>query len=58
MLARSFPRPEDVETIRAAYSASVEDDALGLGTYRVGDEIRAAYPVAILVSRRESSVTA
>jgi SAM-dependent methyltransferase len=48
LLSRSFPRPEDVETIRAAYTASVEDDALGLGTRRVGDEIRAAYTIAIL----------
>jgi hypothetical protein len=52
MLARSFPRPEDVETIRAAYVASVDDDALGLGTRRVGDEIRAAYSIAILSAAR------
>ena len=52
LLSRSFPRPEDVETIRAAYVASAADDALGLGTHRVGEEIRAAYPVAILVARR------
>jgi len=48
MLQRSFPRPQDVPTIRAAYVASVEDDALGLGTHRVAHEIRAAYRVAIL----------
>ena len=52
LLARSFPRPEDVETIRAAYTAAVDGDTLGLGTRRVGDEIRSAYPVAILCSRR------
>jgi SAM-dependent methyltransferase len=52
MLARSFPRAEDVETIRAAYTASADDDALGLGTRRVGDEIRAAYTVAILAATR------
>jgi SAM-dependent methyltransferase len=52
LLERSFPRPEDVETIRAAYVASVDDDALGLGTQRVRDQVRAAYPVAILASRR------
>jgi len=50
LLERSFPRPEDVATIRAAYVASVDDDALGLGTWRKGDRIRAAYPVAILVA--------
>jgi hypothetical protein len=30
----------------------VDDDALGLGTYRVGDEIRAAYSIAILTAAR------
>jgi SAM-dependent methyltransferase len=50
LLERSFPRPEDVATIRAAYVASVADDGLGLGTHRHGDQIRAAYPVAILAA--------
>ena len=50
LLERSFPRPEDVETIRAAYVASVADDALGLGAHRVGDRVHAAYPVAILAA--------
>ncbi len=52
LLSRSFPRPEDVATIRAAYVASVDDDALGLGTHRAGDEIRAAYPYVVLVADR------
>jgi len=52
LLHRSFPRPEDVETIRAAYVASVDDDALGLGAHRAGDEIHAAYPVVILRATR------
>jgi SAM-dependent methyltransferase len=52
LLERSFPRPEDVETIRAAYTASVDGDTLGLGSHRKGDEIRAAYPVAILAAER------
>jgi SAM-dependent methyltransferase len=52
LLERSFPRPEDVETIRAAYVASASDDAFGLGTHRVRDQIRAAYPVAILAADR------
>src|SRR5262249_39452853 len=54
LLERSFPRPEDVETIRAAYVASVVDDALGLGTHRVRDQVRAAYPVAILAATAPS----
>lgn len=52
LLARSFPRPEDVPAIRAAYVASADDDGLGLDTRRVGDEIHAAYRVAILVAGR------
>ena len=52
LLVRSFPRPEDVATIRAAYVASAADDALGLGTHRVGNEIHAAYRVVILSAMR------
>ena len=52
LLERSFPRPEDVETIRDAYTAAVDGDTLGLGTHRVGDEIRAAYNVVILSAPR------
>jgi SAM-dependent methyltransferase len=52
LLSRSFPRPEDVETIRAAYTAAADGDALGLGTHRVGEEIRSAYPVVVLCARR------
>ncbi len=52
MLSRSFPRPEDVAVIRATYVASVEDDALGLDTHRIGEQIHAAYLVAILVGTR------
>ena len=52
LIARSFPRPDDVDTIRAAYTAAADGDSLGLGTHRVGDEIRSAYPVAILTAPR------
>ena len=54
LLQRSFPRPEHVHTIRAAYTAAAADDALGLGTHRVGDEVRAAYPVVVLCARRSA----
>jgi SAM-dependent methyltransferase len=52
LLARSFPCAEHVPLLRAAYTASLEDDALGLGTHRVGDEVHAAYSVAILAATR------
>jgi SAM-dependent methyltransferase len=50
-LSRSFPDPSDIATIRSAFSASVDDDALGLSTRREGDTIRFGYDVAICVSR-------
>jgi SAM-dependent methyltransferase len=52
LIARSFPHPEDVPTIRATYAASVDGDTLGLGTHRVGEELRAAYRTAIFTSVR------
>ena len=51
-LSRSFPDPQDVDEIRRAFTASLEDDALGLGTRREGDAIHFGYDVAICVSRR------
>jgi ubiquinone/menaquinone biosynthesis C-methylase UbiE len=54
LLERSFPRPENVERIRAAYTAAVADDGLGLGTRLVGSEVRAAYPVTILTATAPS----
>src|SRR5262245_12508565 len=39
-------------SLRSEYIASADADALGLGTRRVRDQIRAAYPVAILAADR------
>jgi len=50
LLGRSFPLPSDADRIRQLFAASVEDDRLGIPIRREGDEIRYAYPVAILVS--------
>lgn len=52
VIGRSFPRPEDLPAIRATYAASVDGDTLGLRTYRVGAELRAAYPTAICTAVR------
>ncbi len=52
LLARSFPAPEDVPLLRAANHDSVDDDALGLASRRVGDTVHASYPVAALVAER------
>jgi SAM-dependent methyltransferase len=52
LLKRSFPRPGDADEIRRRFVASLEDDALGIGTRRVGDELHYAFPVAVLAARR------
>jgi SAM-dependent methyltransferase len=52
LLTRSFPAPEHVDAIRAAYTNAATDDALGLDTHRVGNQIHSAYRVAILTARR------
>ena len=52
LLARSFPNPGDAEEIRRRFAASLADDALGIGTRRVGDQIHFGYPIAILVAER------
>jgi SAM-dependent methyltransferase len=52
LLARSFPKPEDIQEIRRMFDASLVDDGLDLAARRDGDRIRYGYPVAILVSQR------
>jgi ubiquinone/menaquinone biosynthesis C-methylase UbiE len=50
LLARSFPNPGDDEKIIEMFSASAEDDRLGIPIRRDGDRIEYAYRVAILAS--------
>jgi SAM-dependent methyltransferase len=52
MLSRSFPEPGGADAVRRLFADTLDDDGLGLGARRVGDSIRFAYPVAILVARR------
>jgi SAM-dependent methyltransferase len=52
MLSRSFPGPGGADAVRRLFEETLADDGLGLGARRVGDSIRFAYPVAILVARR------
>ena len=53
LLSRSFPRPGDADRIRVLFAESLADDALGVGARRIDGAIHFAYPVAILVARRE-----
>src|SRR5256884_2811991 len=59
LLERSFPEPGDAEKIRRMFIVSLDDDGLGLGTRRRGnDNIVFAYPVAVLVAARTPSAAA
>jgi len=48
LLARSFPAPGDVGTVRALFEASLADDALGMGMHRKDGQIRGAFATAML----------
>jgi SAM-dependent methyltransferase len=52
LLARSFPKPGDADVIRRLFRDSLADDALGIGTRLVGDQVRYGYPVAVLRAGR------
>jgi len=52
LLARSFPKSEDIPELRRMFAASVIDDSLDVAAHRDGPTIRYKYPVAILVSRK------
>jgi ubiquinone/menaquinone biosynthesis C-methylase UbiE len=51
-LQRSFPNPGDADKLRQMFVESLDDDGLGVGAHRVGDKIRFAYPIAVLVAER------
>jgi ubiquinone/menaquinone biosynthesis C-methylase UbiE len=52
LLARSFPNPGDKPKIIDLFTASIDDDRLGIPIRRNGDAIEYAYPVAILAAER------
>jgi ubiquinone/menaquinone biosynthesis C-methylase UbiE len=52
LLARSFPNPGDEQRIIELFSASIDDDRLGIPVSRDGDKLLYAYPVAILAARK------
>src|SRR6266699_1749755 len=56
LLERSFPEAGDAERVRRMLIDSLEDDGLGLGTRRRGnDEIVFAYPVAMLAAGKRAA---
>jgi ubiquinone/menaquinone biosynthesis C-methylase UbiE len=52
LLRISFPRPEDLETLRTMMRASLADDGLGLPARAEGERIVFAYPALILAAVR------
>ncbi len=52
LLARSFPRPEDVPEIRRIFALAVDDDRPDIRARRDGERIRYGYPVAVLAATR------
>lgn len=52
LLARSFPRPEDVPEIRRVFALAVDDDRPDIRARRDGERIRYGYPVAVLAATR------
>lgn len=51
-LKRSFPNPGDANKLRQMFVESLEGDGLGVGAHRVGEKIRFAYPIAVLVGEK------
>jgi ubiquinone/menaquinone biosynthesis C-methylase UbiE len=54
LIAMSFPVDDDRELLRHLIDASVEDDAMGLGSRRDGDTVRFCYPAVVLVAAKPS----
>ena len=52
LLARSFPNPGDEIKIVDLFSASIDDDRLGIPVSRDGERLHYAYPVAILAAQK------
>jgi len=52
LLARSFPNPGDDAKVIDLFTASLDDDRLGIPVHRDGERLSYAYPVAILAADR------
>lgn len=56
LLATSFPEEGDRETVRQIVTASVADDAMGVGSYAKDGRVYFSYPIAIFVSRKLGTI--
>lgn len=53
-LQRSFPEDGNAEKVRALIHAAVENDDLGINARRDGDTVKFTYPIAVLVSEKDT----
>ena len=54
LLARSFPNPGDADRIRRAFADDIGVDRLGVGAHRRDGAIHFAFPVVVIVGRRQA----
>jgi len=52
-LQRSFPNSGDADKIRQMFIEALPNDGLGMDVHRRGEQIRFAYPIAVLVAERQ-----
>ncbi len=55
LLSRSFPNAGDAERVRQIIVDDEGKDELGLGVQRIGGDVHFAYPIAVLVGRKNGS---
>ena len=51
-LNASFPNPGDVEKIREMFKADLEIDQMGINVHQIGNEIRFAVPILVVVGEK------
>jgi len=53
LLSRSFPNPGDADRIRRTFADDIGVDRLGVGAHRRDGDIHFAFPIVVIVGRRE-----
>jgi SAM-dependent methyltransferase len=51
-LAKSFPNPGDADKIRQMFLDTLDNDGMGVGSYRRNGKIYYSYPIAVLVAEK------
>jgi ubiquinone/menaquinone biosynthesis C-methylase UbiE len=53
LLAASFPNPGDADRVRQTFAEDVGGDRLGVGAHRKDDDIHFAFPIVVVVGRKD-----